>query len=95
MSNGAIGHKWRKFKKWFADNRSSGTFFIMTGTLVLGAVALIVGYGLSSGWDVVLGFFTGEYGGWCWILYIGIVIWLMLLAYFIYITKMKKGSKNL
>ena len=97
MSNRALNRhqKWRAIKKWFADNKASGTAFIMAGTLALALICLVLGYGFSAGWDVVLAWLTGEYGGWCWILYIALVIFALIVVFCIHFDRLRKGSDHL
>lgn len=89
------GQSIRRLKRWFRNNKASGTAFIMAGTLVLALVALVLGYGLQpNGWKNMADWLTGKSGGWCWILYIAIVIVAILVVTAVHYDKINNGRKR-
>lgn len=55
--------------------------------LVIALVCLVLGFGLSEGWDFILGWFTGKYA---FIVYTFAGFYLLLVGYFIIEGYVKK-----
>ena len=79
-----------KFKKFVAKHGKK--VVILTSVfLVIGIASLVLGFGLSGGWDKVLAWFGSKYAWYC---YIGLAIWIFIVSVGIHMYKMEKSSEK-
>lgn len=67
--------------------KSRGGKLTIIGTtvfLLIGLTALVLGYGLSDGWEVVLAWFTSKYAMY---VYVGLGFYVILILYIIVLSQ--------
>ena len=67
--------------------KSKGGKITIIGTtvfLLIGLLALVLGYGLSEGWEVVLAWFTSRYAMY---VYVGLGFYVILILYIIVLSQ--------
>lgn len=79
--------KKRNFLSWI---KKKGNTALVTGSLLIVASAcLIVGLGLTEGWDTMVGWLTSDWAFFC---YAAVLIWALIVVYLMYLDRMGDGN---
>ena len=74
----------RRIGKFIKTKSGKITIIGTTVFLLIGITALVLGYGLSEGWHVVLAWITSK---WAMYFYVGIGLYVIIVLYIVYLSK--------
>lgn len=74
----------RRIAKFVKSKGGKATIIGTTAFLLIGITALVLGYGLKDGWQVVLNWFTSRYA---MFVYVGIGFYILLILYIIVLSQ--------
>lgn len=74
----------RRIGKFIKTKSGKITIISTTVFLLIGITALVLGYGLSEGWHVVLAWFTSK---WAMYVYVGIGFYVLIILHIIILSK--------
>ena len=75
----------KKVAKFFRTKGGKATVFGTLGFIVFAIACLVLGYGLSEGWDVVIAFFSSK---WIWYIYVGLGLYIFIILYILFIANL-------
>lgn len=85
MGNTELKYKFNHFVR-----KHGKKFLILTSVfLLIGLASIVLGFGLSDGWDKVLAWFGSKYAWYC---YIAALIWVFVVVVGVHLYKMDKSS---